>query len=489
MKLYSIKEMKDSRIFFDKQPPKFMSIFVLMIIILLAILVIWTSYATKTYVVKAKGLVTSSYSTNISNEVQGTIVDIMIKEGERVNSGDVILSIDMSSQGVQSDSLIRQKELLERKVNLYNRYEKALNEGKNPFKSSGEELEFYGKMEYYLGQVKSYNNSKTKSNKEINEYNDEIKEYSQEASKNKSLIEQYNKEINEYSNKIKSITTEIKNIQDEINKAKEVVSTDLNLEEKNIEENSSQDKLEEKLIQKQSKKSELENKKNETENKKAQLESEIETLESSKKSAKKNSEYSKEGKTNADIQNDGLKSQLISQLGQERSQLKTQIAEIDGKYLVEKEIQTKFDIKAMSDGIIHFNTPIKKGMTIQAGTQIGSILSENKEDIIIDTFVSSNDRTKINQNDEVNIVVDGLMQTKYGFLEGNVETIETDSTVDNESKAVFFRTKVSSKNTYLKDKSGNKVNLKPGMTTEVRIKYDESTWMEWLLEQINVITR
>jgi len=475
MKLYSIKEMKDSRMFFDKKPPKFMSIFIVMVIALLVILIIWALYATKTYVVKAKGLVTSSYSTNISNEVQGTIVDTMIKEGERVKTGDVILSIDMSSQGVQSDSLIRQKEFLERKVNLYNRYEKALNEGKNPFKPSGEELEFYGKMEYYLGQVKSYNNSKTKSNKEISEYNNEIKEYNEKVSKNKSLIEKYNKEINEYSNKIKNITTEIKNIKDEINKAQEVASTDVNLEEK--------------LIQKESKKSELENKKIEIENKKVELESEIETLKSSKKSAKKNSEYSKEGKTNADIQSDGLKSQLISQLGQERSQLKTQIAEIDGKYLVEKELQTKFNIKAMSDGIIHFNTPIKKGMTIQSGTQIGSILSENKEDIIIDTFVSSNDRTKINQNDEVNIVVDGLMQTKYGFLEGNVETIETDSTVDNESKNVFFRTKIASKNTFLQDKSGNKVNLKPGMTTEVRIKYDESTWMEWLLEQINVITR
>lgn len=449
MKLYSIKEMKNSRMFFDKQPPKFMSIFVFLIIILLTILIIWASYATKTYVIKAKGLVTSSHYTNISNEIQGTIVENIIKEGETVNEGDIILSIDGSSQGVQSDSLESQKQLLEKKLNLYDRYEKALNDGKNLFKSSGDELEFYGKMEYYLGQVKSFNNSKIKSNKDINEYNKEVEVYNEKILKNKDLIEHYTKEIN--------------NIHRQIRK---------------IQEN-----------QQESKRTELENKKVEIQNKKVQLESEIESLESSKKSAKTNSEDLEEGENNTDIQRESLKSQLIVELGQQRSQLKTQISEIEGKYLVEQELLTKFDIKAKSDGIVHLNIPINKGMTIQAGTQIGSILSENKEDIIIDTFVSSNDRTKINEKDEVDIVVDGLMQTKYGFLEGNVEEIETDSILDNESKNIFFRIKVASKKTTLKDKSGNKVDLKPGMTTEVRIKYDESTWMEWLLEQINVIIR
>lgn len=489
MKLYSVKEMKDSRIFFDKHPPRFMSVFVFMIIVLLTILIIWSSKATKTYVVKAKGLVTSLYSTNISNEVQGTVVDIMRKEGERVEVGDIILKIDMSSQVTQVESLKKQKELLQRKLELYNKYEKALSDGINPFKSSGEELEFYGKMKYYLGQVQSFNNNKTKADKEVNEYRNEIKDYNAKISQNKGLIEQYNSKMNKYSNDIASLEKEINNIQNDIDKLQTLISDKSEAGEDTAELSSQQDNLMKKLSDNQQDKTELENKKVEAENKKFELESEIESIESSKKSAIKNSEYSKDGKTSSDIQREGLKSQLMFELGKERSQIKSQIEEIEGKYLVDKEMQTKFDVKAMSSGVVHFNTPIKKGMTLQAGNQIGTILSENKEDLIIDSFVSSNDRAKINEKDKVDIVVDGLMQTKYGFLEGNVETIEMDSTVDSESKNIFFRTKVMANDTFLEDKVGNKVNLMPGMTTEVRIKYDESTWLEWLLEQINVLTR
>lgn len=489
MKIYSITDMKDSRMFFDKEPPQYMKYFIYLMAVLLISLILWSTKATKTYVVKSKGLVTSLHSTNISNEIQGTVIDILVKEGEKVKAGDVIIKIDTASQDLQTQSLKNQKELLERKLQLNNQYEKAINEKKNTFKASGDELEFYGKMKYYLGEVESYNNTISKSDKEFDEYKRKINDYTAQIAKYTKTIEEYNTQISKYSSEITSIEKQISDIEKQVNEIQKTISSKEGAGEDTAEIIKKEDNLQAKVSEKQSQKSEIENKKQEIETKKSQIEAERQTAESGKESSIKDSEYSKENKTSTENQKDSLKSQLISQLGQERSQINAQIIEIEGKYLVDKAVQKKFDVTALSDGIIHYNTSLKKGMTIQTGTHIGTILSENIEDLIIDAFVTSNERTKINELDDVDIVVDGLMQTKYGYLKGLVKRIEKDSTVDNESKAVFFKTKILLNNTYLQDKNGTKVNLKPGMTTEVRIKYDESTWFEWVLEQINVIIR
>lgn len=489
MKIYSIKEMKDSRIFFDKNPPRFMTFFLYMMIVLLVILMLWSSKATKTYVVKSKGLVTSSYTANISNEVGGTIVEVLVKEGQRVQAGEVILRIDTESQDLQIDSVVNQKAFFERNLQLYNQYEEAVQEKKNTFEASGDELEFYGKMKYYLGQVETYNNAENKYDKESEDYKKAIEEYDAKIAEYKKNIEGYTTEINKYASEISSLEKQISDLENQVSQLNKTITTKENLREDTIELISKKEKLQTQISEKEQTKSEKNNKKIELENKKTQDESQKQTLLANKDTLIKNSDLSKENKVKSTNEKESIKSQVLSQLGQERSQVQAQITELEGKYLVDKETGAKFDITAISHGIVHFSSLPKKGMTIQAGTQIGTILSENKEDLIIDTFVSSNDRTKIKEADAVDIVVDGLMQTKYGYLEGNVKSIDTDSTVDNESKAVFFKTSVMANNTYLEDKTGTKVNLKPGMTTEVRIKYDESTWLEWVLEQINVFIR
>ena len=44
--------------------------------------------------------------------------------------------------------------------------------------------------------------------------------------------------------------------------------------------------------------------------------------------------------------------------------------------------------------------------------------------------------------------------------------------------------KVIPDNTVLTDKGGNKINLQLGMLGECRIKYHETTWFNWIIEQI-----
>jgi hypothetical protein len=75
------------------------------------------------------------------------------------------------------------------------------------------------------------------------------------------------------------------------------------------------------------------------------------------------------------------------------------------------------------------------------------------------------------------------MQTEYGTFTGKVVSIDNDAT-QTEDGQVFYRVKIVSNSNELKDKHGNKIQLELGMIGECRIKYDETTYLNWMVEQI-----
>ena len=116
-------------------------------------------------------------------------------------------------------------------------------------------------------------------------------------------------------------------------------------------------------------------------------------------------------------------------------------------------------------------------MVVQRGSLIGTIA--NKEDeFIIETMLSSNDRPRIHNGDEISIIVGGLLQSEYGAIPGKVIAIDEDATIDNEKGNVYFKAKIKPDKTHLEDSRGEKVNLTIGIVTEIRVKY--------VLEQIRV---
>lgn len=64
-------------------------------------------------------------------------------------------------------------------------------------------------------------------------------------------------------------------------------------------------------------------------------------------------------------------------------------------------------------------------------------------------------------------------------------SIDNDST-QTEDGQVYYRVRVLPDKTELTDKKGNTVRLTTGMIGECRIKYDETTWLKWAIEQIGV---
>jgi multidrug resistance efflux pump len=144
---------------------------------------------------------------------------------------------------------------------------------------------------------------------------------------------------------------------------------------------------------------------------------------------------------------------------------------------------SRYDIKAIGSGTLHFDGVITPGVVIQAGTQIGSVSGPDNEKII-EAYVSSADRSKIDVGQECRFAVDGLAQTEYGSVKGKIKSISSDAIVQN--GAVYFRVVVEFYPDHMADSKGNAVPLINGMTVRTWVTYEKITYLKYWMEQIGL---
>jgi multidrug efflux pump subunit AcrA (membrane-fusion protein) len=135
----------------------------------------------------------------------------------------------------------------------------------------------------------------------------------------------------------------------------------------------------------------------------------------------------------------------------------------------------------------------KTGMVVQAASPIASIASEMDE-YTVSAAVAAADAPLVRVGDSVDIAVSGLTQSIYGTITGKVESIDSDITMPQStgaegSSSPYFGMKILPDTDYLINKSGDKVDITNGMTVEARIKYDEVTYFDYVMEALGALTR
>ncbi|MBU3229168.1 HlyD family secretion protein [Clostridium algidicarnis] len=175
----------------------------------------------------------------------------------------------------------------------------------------------------------------------------------------------------------------------------------------------------------------------------------------------------------------------ISEFTSERNQYELEVSKLIAQKGALENSKDQYEVTAQKSGTVHLSTPVTTGMVLQGGSLIGTITNK-EESLIIETMLPSSDRPRIHVDDEVSLVVGGLLQSEYGTISGKVISIDEDATIDNEKGNVYFKVKVKPDKTYLEDTKGEKVNLTIGVVTETRVKYEKITYMRYFLELIGV---
>lgn len=327
MKLYNKSELRYSRIFFDKRPPAFAFILIISTAIILSGALVGAAYIPKNYIVKANGNSVITGTEFLSAISSGKVVTLHKSEGDMVNAGDVIISLSSGQEGLQASSLNKQLVKLRAKEAIFQKFEQSLNEKYNRMSNSGEEQEYYGKVEYYLSQLNSEN------------YNNGT---------------QYSKIQDEYT-KLNKITAERNQLDADLQTLQnELIQLQQQGDSPSLSDTTSADdkaKLETKILE---------------------ITTKIEALKTNITS--KNSEIDSQQSNIKDMNrtyNDptsqayNIYAQLVSELGTARSNNNKSITELEANLGVATGQDKAHSILAPNEGTLHYLVPLKQGMSIQ----------------------------------------------------------------------------------------------------------------------------
>ena len=481
MKLYNKENLKNSRIFFDKNTPRFMTFLIYFIVFILIIGIYASSKINKNYIVKAQGQISDKNVAYISSNVNGSIKEIVKKEGDFVKAGDTILII---SNGEENTQRLEYKNILkenEEKIKLLEKYRKSLDEKKNLLKDEGAEQEYYGKVEYYLNSLKNENQSSGFTKEDILKKENKINEKISEREKLNAKISKLEKDKKYYENLVKyyeELNYKIVDLEEEIVN----YQNSSNIDEKILKEK--QNKLKDlkieyrKSTKAQEEKSKIDSEYENTKSKYEGLKTEIDSL---------REEISQLNRQNlSGKQSEQIYLQFVNEIGSEIKNIEKTNLDIKMNISVLKNRDTNYEIKASKDGQIHYVNPLKEGVNVQVNQTLIELSTLDKNNFYVDTYINIYDISKVKVNQEVDIAILGVNTYKYGTLKGKLVAIE-DGVVNiqgQEGSNSFYKAKVEIENKYL-EKNNEKIDLLLSMPVEARIIYDKETYLEYVLEKLN----
>ncbi|SDM84391.1 HlyD family efflux transporter periplasmic adaptor subunit [Bacillus sp. OK048] len=441
MKLYNTNELKDSRIFFDKRPPIFLTLFIGMVVVILVVTFYFSKVFVKPYIVKAQGAAITSDTQLISSQMNGEVISIHTEEGQKVSTGDVLFTISNGQEGLQNAALTEQVANLNEKLGVMTRYEESLNKKVNHMSNSSLEQEYYGKVEYYLLQVKT--ESFNKKNLDI------------------QLNDKKNKKV-ELDRELTSLTNELKTLKENRNKVSSVqeTSTEEHIVESIVEENKLKETEMEGKID--AKKSEIEGIKEEI----SQIEQQV---------------------NNPSSQIKDTYHQLTSELGVARSDVQSKLVELEGQMAINTGQESSLVVKAKNDGIVHYLLPLQVGMSIQTNQVVAEVSNNSDDDLQVEAYIDAKDISKVVVGQKVRIAIEGINTYKYGTIDGELISVDSGALTQetNEGNQLYFKCLVSVPTNKLDAGDGSTVKLIKSMPVEARIVYEEETYLEWVLGMLN----
>lgn len=188
MKIYNLNEITDSKLLYDKKPPRFMYYIIVVVVVLIASFLVWSTNSVKTYVVKGQGIVTTENKSNIMAKVSGEIKECYLEEGKEVKQGDPLVIFNSPDPKYQIEQADGQIEIYNKRIELLKRAENEATKGTNTFnKNNADELEFYNKLLSSYAKMAEYKVDEEALKKQ-NYTDEQIQQYKEQGKVKKDQI-------------------------------------------------------------------------------------------------------------------------------------------------------------------------------------------------------------------------------------------------------------------------------------------------------------
>ena len=180
-------------------------------------------------------------------------------------------------------------------------------------------------------------------------------------------------------------------------------------------------------------------------------------------------------------------------------------SELNNKQLLlnEKEYQIKQQIKLIENNILDFKNQLEivkeklkysiiyspisgyvfelkakdSGYVINPNIELMKIVPENNLEAVI--YIESSDIGFVDLGRKVELNIDSYPSSDFGILNGSISFVSPSSSkINSTNDGLFFRAKVELENQNLISASGQKLNLKPGMSLRANIKLRKLSYLQ-----------
>ena len=144
--ILDINEMSDSKEVYGERPNPFIAAFIYSLLALLVIALIYSFYGKIEIVATASGMVRPNDDiSTVSSLVGGKVTSVAYTDGQVVQNGDVLLTIDTSDAQIRLNSLLSTQKEYQFQADMLTKFLNGIESGKNPFSSDthSEEYPYY----------------------------------------------------------------------------------------------------------------------------------------------------------------------------------------------------------------------------------------------------------------------------------------------------------------------------------------------------------
>ncbi|SDT19894.1 type I secretion membrane fusion protein, HlyD family [Paenibacillaceae bacterium GAS479] len=154
-----------------------------------------------------------------------------------------------------------------------------------------------------------------------------------------------------------------------------------------------------------------------------------------------------------------------------------------------KDVQSQLNkrvIRAPQSGIVHMQSEIGPEQYVQEGVQLMTIVPETK--FRMQLFFSQQDIGRVKEGEEIRLRLASYPQDEYGTVEGELNLLSSDATIDPQSGVSYFMAEASLKSGELVGPNGRRALLRAGMQGEAFVITEEKSVLRWLAEKLDFIS-
>ncbi|WP_145415321.1 HlyD family efflux transporter periplasmic adaptor subunit [Paenibacillus xylanexedens] len=456
-KLLNLEELRESREMLEKRSPAFISWFLILLTVVLAIALIWSWKAQIDIVVKASGVIKPNERiSKIINKATGSVSKIYVQQGQQVHTGDKLFSIQTGT--LKSDRTRLQEDLKESEQRLT-----GLEQLSVALSSGNEAIKPYTTAETLLRHNNSLQN---KLELDILKVMADLVETDKKIANQRLLL----KSLNYGKNYLASGSLEYERYENHSLKASQNSLAEAQIQEDYKRAIFNGDELTAATAKEKLKTIKLQMETNQSEFR-FTTQSELEDALQQKETLKKQ------------------KSDLYVQLQGSIEELKQQQKELNSRINTISSSLNNYTATAPTSGVINIINEIGEGQLIQEGLQVLDIVPIKNTIYSVQIAMNQQDVGRIHEGDTVRFHFAAFPREEYGSVLGKVASISSDALINPQNGSSYYMVDANLESIVLKNILGQSKHIKSGMQAEAYIITEQKSALKWLLEKMDFWTK